>query len=148
MRKRAEKLVSECDKLRARFAAIAQTLEESADFTEPSHKSDIQRDTARRIREALADPAIGTPAIVTAGMKTWSEMFPEGRDIFYEGDDPEGFADAMRDQFRFDPSEHPNWEKWIEYSPSGPDGFWSFGFRCPAEHLDEVYGSGRWQLGS
>lgn len=42
--------------LRARVAAIAQNLEESANATRPSRKTDIQDDTAQRIREALADP--------------------------------------------------------------------------------------------
>jgi hypothetical protein len=81
-------------------------------------------------------------------MNDWSEMFPEGRDIFYEGMDPEGFAAAMRGQYSFDPSADPRWDQWIGDSPDDPAGFTMYEFHCPAEHLDEIYGSGKWELGS
>jgi hypothetical protein len=81
-------------------------------------------------------------------MKDWSEMFPGGRDIFYEGADPEGFAAAMLDHFGFDPSKDPNWGQWIGDSPDDPTGFVSYQFHCAAEYLDDVYGSGSWELGS
>ena len=82
---RVAELVTEGNELRARLAelqahvaAIAQNLEESAAATEPSRKSEIQRDTAQRIREALIDHSDevwdpcecgedDTPAVVTSG---------------------------------------------------------------------------------
>jgi hypothetical protein len=75
-------------------------------------------------------------------VKDWSEMFPEGRDIFYEGDHPAAFAEQMRHEFGFDPSTDPGWSQWV------PDVGYLCRFHCPPEHLDEVYGSGRWELGS
>jgi hypothetical protein len=66
---------------------------------------------------------------------TWRELFPEGRHIFYEGDDPEGFCAEVRAEFGFDPS----------VPACRPDGG---GFWCPPEHLDAIYGSGRWPMGS
>jgi hypothetical protein len=81
-------------------------------------------------------------------MKDWSEMFPGGRDIFYEGADPEGFAATMLSMYGFDPSKDPKWGERVEDGPDDPTGFTSHQFHCDAEHLDEVYGSGKWELGS
>jgi len=70
-------------------------------------------------------------------MAKWSEMMPEGREVFYEGKDPVKFAKEMKKKFGFDPRED--------------DGFNSnhgWNFFCPGEHLDEVYGSGKYPLGS
>jgi hypothetical protein len=36
---------------------------------------------------------------------TWKELFPDGRFIFYEGDDPDAFAKEIKARFGFDPSE-------------------------------------------
>jgi hypothetical protein len=66
----------------------------------------------------------------------WREMFPDGRDIFYEGDDPEGFAATIRSEFGFDPA-GPTW-----------DNEHGWRFRCPPGHLDAIYGSGRFPMGS
>jgi hypothetical protein len=69
-------------------------------------------------------------------MLKWSEMFPDGRYLFYEGDNPEGFAKEMRNKYAFDPKkDNLNWS----------DGY---GFWCPSRLLDEVYGSGSYPLGS
>ena len=67
--------------------------------------------------------------------KSWAEMFPNGRHIFYEGDDAEGFARQIKTEFGFDPSQDPKWS----------DGH---GFDCPPEHLDAIYGARRFPLGS
>lgn len=37
-------------------------------------------------------------------MKMWKDLFPDGRTIFYEGDDPTGFVRTVRSEFGFDPS--------------------------------------------
>jgi hypothetical protein len=66
---------------------------------------------------------------------TWHDLFPEGRDIFYEGDDPAGFAAEIRAEFGFDPAADPNWPG-------------DHRFRCPPEHLEAIYGSSRFPLGS
>ena len=66
----------------------------------------------------------------------WARLFPEGRDLYYDGDHPEGFAEAIREEFGFDPSADPLWGKMGE----GRDGAAaSYGFRCPAEKLDGIY---------
>ena len=42
---------------------------------------------------------------------TWQDLFPDGRRLFYEGDDPEGFRQEILDEFGFDvrtPDPTPN----------------------------------------
>jgi hypothetical protein len=75
----------------------------------------------------------------------WSEMFPDGRTIFYEGDDPHGFARTIRQEYGFDPSLDDGWGV-----PLDVDGrrHIMFQFFCPPEHLDAIYGSSRFPLGS
>lgn len=69
----------------------------------------------------------------------WSELFPDGRVIIYEGDDPEEFTRQVEAEFGFDPGSDERWD-W-----DNPDAYW---FHCPAEHLDAIYGSSRWPMGS
>lgn len=68
--------------------------------------------------------------------KPWKQLFPDGRYIFYEGDDPERFVEQIRNEFGFDPSADPDW--------NNPD----YQFLCPAEHLDAIYGNDRFPMGS
>jgi hypothetical protein len=83
----------------------------------------------------------------------WSELHPDGRDIYYEGDDPEKFAQEIRAEFGFDPSDDELWggppimlglngEHWADLFDR------IYYFHCPPEHLDEIYGSDRWPMGS
>ena len=66
----------------------------------------------------------------------WARLFPEGRDLYYEGEQPEEFVEAVREEFGFDPSADPLWGKQID----GRDGAAaSYGFHCPAENLDAMY---------
>jgi hypothetical protein len=80
--------------------------------------------------------------------RSWKDMFPAGRHVYYEGDDPEGFRAEIRAEFGFDPGDSPLWGDLISDGPDDPDAFRSYEFDCPAEHLDAIYGSGRWRLGS
>ncbi len=75
---------------------------------------------------------------------TWRELFPDGRVIFYEGDDPAGFVTTIKAEFGFDPSADPGWDEWVEWETIG---FRSYAFRCPPDHLDAIY-SGRFPMGS
>ncbi len=69
-------------------------------------------------------------------LKDWSELFPNGRHIYYEGDDPPGFAREIKSKFGFDPSaDNDHWNEESGYC-----------FYCPPEHLDEIYTN--YQLGS
>jgi hypothetical protein len=68
-------------------------------------------------------------------MKTWKELFPAGRHIFYEGAKPAAFAKEIKARFGFDPSKQPSWSN-------------GYGFHCPAECLDEIYGSNKYLMGS
>jgi hypothetical protein len=77
---------------------------------------------------------------------TWRDLFPAGRDIYYEGDDPAGFAGQIKTEFGFDPSADPGWGVAIPADEDG-DGFTSYRFRCPPEHLDAIY-SERFPMGS
>lgn len=69
----------------------------------------------------------------------WRELFPNGRVIIYEGDEPEWFAAAILERFGFDPSADERWDAENEHAR------W---FLCPAEHLDQIYGSSRYRVGS
>lgn len=61
----------------------------------------------------------------------WAKMFPEGRFIFYEGNDPEAFRKEIVAKFGFDPKEKAQcWSK----KHGG-----TYYFLCPAEHLDAIY---------
>ena len=69
-------------------------------------------------------------------LKNWSELFPNGRHIFYEGDDPKGFIKEIQTRFGFDPSKsNDSWNKSSGYC-----------FYCPPEHLDKIYT--QYQMGS
>lgn len=61
--------------------------------------------------------------------KKWREIFPGGRHIFYEGDDPEAFAQEIIEKYGFDPRERA----------VGWDNDCGYCFHCPPEHLDEIY---------
>ena len=66
---------------------------------------------------------------------TWQTLFPEGRLIFYEGDDPTGFCEEILKNFGFDPSKSDDWDDMQC-------------FHCPPEYLDAIYGNDRYSLGS
>jgi len=68
----------------------------------------------------------------------WAKLFPEGRDLYYEGEHPEEFAESVREEFGLDPSADPLWGKRIE-GGGGKAGFTSYVFHCPAEKLDGIY---------
>jgi hypothetical protein len=89
------------------------------------------------------------------GNKTWAELFPEGRGICYEGDDPEGFVAEILAEFGFDPSADPAWRSnLLSGGYDGGDVLYedpfgrSYWFHCPPEHLDAIYTSDRWPMGS
>jgi hypothetical protein len=84
-----------------------------------------------------------TPARIIGG--TWSNLFPEGRDIFYEGDDPTGFVSQIKAEFGFSPAVDSGWGVKIH---ADDYCFTSYSFRCPSEHLDAIYGSDRFAMGS
>jgi hypothetical protein len=77
-------------------------------------------------------------------MKTWSELFPNGRDIFYEGNDPEGFVTEIKAKFGFDPSKSKPQGVWASFGWNKADGYCFF---CPPEHLNAIYG-GEYPMGS
>ena len=90
-------------------------------------------------------------------LPTWAELFPHGRDIFYEGNDPGGFCAEIKDRFGFDPCQDPQWGdgRWHEVvelriadEPIEDLFGRTYRFHCPPEHLDAIYGSGRWPMGS
>lgn len=78
---------------------------------------------------------------------TWRELFPEGRHVFYEGTDPDEFRQQIRDEFSFDPGSDPGWGARVG-DESDPGSSLSYGFDCPPAHLDAIYGSDRFPLGS
>ena len=76
---------------------------------------------------------------------TWSDLFPAGRRIFYEGNDPAGFARQVLAEFGFSPDGDPRWGEPYDYVHFG---YTSYSFHCPPEHLDAIYGSDRFPMGS
>lgn len=82
------------------------------------------QNAARKFAEAWPGPL--------AKEGTWAELFPEGRWIYYEGNNPKKFVTEMKKLFglKLDP-----------YEVKG-------GFHCPAKYIDEIYGNERWKLGS
>lgn len=70
------------------------------------------------------------------GMLAWSDLFPNGRDIFYEGDNPRAFMREMRDVYGLHINK--NKKSWRR----------SKMFFCPADLLDKIYGNGKYPLGS
>lgn len=81
-------------------------------------------------------------------LSPWSELFPNGRTIFYEGDDPEGFCKEIKAEFGFDPRERPGDFTIPGHAPSPMTWEQHRAFHCPPEHLDAIYASGRWPMGS
>lgn len=75
--------------------------------------------------------------VSSKNLPKWSQLFPDGRYIFYEGDDPKGFVKEIKEKFSFD----------IPLDLDDYKEFNSFGFHCPVEHLDEIYG-GKYPMGS
>lgn len=72
---------------------------------------------------------------------SWQDLFPEGREIYYEGSEPDTFRTEIRDEFGFDPGASPGWGDLYDGKPS-------YRFHCPPECLNDIYGSGRWPMGS
>jgi hypothetical protein len=86
---------------------------------------------------------------------TWWQLCPQGAVRYYEGSDPEGFRAEIKDEYGFDVADEYDpgpgvrrwaWGEWLETE----DGqrFQVFAFFCPPEHIDAIYGSDRWPLGS
>ncbi len=94
-------------------------------------------------RELAADQAPACSAVTRD--RTWANLFPDGRDIFYEGDDPVGFVRQIQAEFDFSPALDPRWDEQIE---DDTDSFTSYCFHCPVEHLDAIYASDRFPMGS
>ncbi len=98
-------------------------------------------------REQDGSDAIGYVRLV--GQKrgdTWAGRFPCGRTIFYAGDNAEGFRAQINEEFGFDPGADADWGRTIDEYEG--EILVSYNFHCPAEHLDAIYGSGRFPMGS
>lgn len=78
----------------------------------------------------------------------WSELFPDGRHIFYEGDEPEVFVEQIKKEFGFDPSADEHWGVTFPAVDEYDTAFVSYAFHCPVEHLDAIYGGDRFPMGS
>ncbi len=88
-----------------------------------------------RINEPLAD------------IIAWAEDYwPNGRQIYYEGDEPETFAATIEDEFGLDVTSDRAWGQVIDDDDGG--SFVSYGFICPSELLGDIYYSDRWPMGS
>jgi hypothetical protein len=79
-------------------------------------------------------------------LPSWVELFPGGRHIYYEGDDPTGFVQEIKDKFGFDPSASESWGEMYPDDEGGED-LVNYSFDCPAHLLDQIYG-GDYPMGS
>jgi hypothetical protein len=94
---------------------------------------------------ASAEVGLVAPKRAEVASTTWSDLFPDGRHIFYEGNNPVGFVRQIEAEFGFNPALDPRWGEQID----GDDlSFISYRFHCPAEHLDAIYGTSRFPMGS
>lgn len=75
----------------------------------------------------------------------WSEMFPNGRHLFYEGNTPNHFVFECKTKFNFDPSACETWG--VPMPMEDNPKFISYSFHCPAYCLDDIY-SGFYPIGS
>lgn len=88
---------------------------------------------------------------------TWVSLFPEGREIFYEGDDPERFRQQIKTEFGIDVAGDPCQPVGEDFAPPFSKHSWTrpgwteemgWRFWCPPEHLDAIYGDTRFPMGS
>ena len=83
----------------------------------------------------------------------WADLFPNGRIIYYEGNNPRGFVKEIKAEFGFDPSKDRLWK-------GGPVSLVDNkgrvrltmhaekAFHCPARLLDKIYGTAKYPMGS
>jgi hypothetical protein len=70
-----------------------------------------------------------------ADMVAWAEGYwPDGRDIYYEGEEPEAFAATIADEFGLDVTSDHAWGQVLD-DDDGGGSFVSYGFHCPVELL-------------
>ena len=82
-----------------------------------------------------------------ADIIAWAEEYwPDGRDIYYEGDEPGTFAATIKDEFGLDVTCDHAWGEVIDDDEG--DSFVSYRFHCPVELLGDIYYSDRWPIGS
>lgn len=62
------------------------------------------------------------------------EMFPEGRSVWYEGEDPEGFVAAVQERYGF--------TLVLKEDPSG------HAFFCPPGYVDAIVYESDWPMGT
>jgi len=134
-----------------------------------AHNRSKRNQRGKRPPKPITGYRIPTPKennMTTTTDTTWRELFPNGRSIYYEGDQPEQFRQQILDEFGFDvaspehrahytdtgdPRPNDTWPEWIPWNdgiPRDEDGFWSYSFHCPEEYLDAIYGSDRFPMGS
>jgi hypothetical protein len=82
-----------------------------------------------------------------ADMIAWAEDYwPDGRNIYYEGDEPEVFAATVEHEFGLDVTSDEAWGQEIGDPEEG--SFLSYGFHCPSNLLGVIYYGDRWSMGS
>jgi len=96
--------------------------------------------------DSTASPSVTGPVLARDGDRfaawladaNWAKLYPEGRDLYYEGEHPDKFAEAIREEFGLDPSADPLWGKQAAGDDGGP-GSTTYAFHCPARHIDAIY---------
>jgi HNH endonuclease len=82
-----------------------------------------------------------------ADVIAWAEDYwPNGRHIYYEGNEPAVFAATVKAEFGLDVTSDNEWAQIIDDGDGS--SFTSYGFDCPSELLGQIYYSNRWPIGS
>ena len=75
-------------------------------------------------------------------MRPWTDYYPNGRYVFYEGDDPHSFVREMKNKYNFDPSKEGRKNNFRWNDECG----WCF--LLPGYCINEVYDRTKYPLGS
>jgi hypothetical protein len=112
-----------------------------------AYSADLLFRGAPRVTREIRAEAAAVSDQGGAGEKAWASLFPEGRHIYYEGDDHTAFVRRIKAEYSFNPAADPHWGQHFGVDAEG-DGWGSYSFHCPAEHLDAIYGNPDFPMGS
>jgi hypothetical protein len=103
----------------------------------------------RELRASLNQMAEQRASVAKGSLgQTWSDLYPDGRHIYYEGRASEGFAKQIQDEFGFNPALDPHWGLQMPEDDPEIGPYLSYSFHCPAELLDVIYGDSRFPMGT
>jgi hypothetical protein len=95
--------------------------------------------------ETYGDAPTGWRVEMTPDTGSQLDLHPDGRNLWYDGDDPDGFVAELKARFGFDPSKSPTGGRLLWGVPTppradDPEREWctAYPFYCPPQHLDAI----------